>query len=142
MSFGYAVGDVVAVLGLFERVAIELRNYRDAPSHFAQLSVEIDFLRGTMRHVLALTPENEAERDIFERVRAVSMHCLQPLRTLADKMLSKEASLGHFRTTRSIAHIGTRMHWSMVARKDVDELRQIILSQTIAIDTLLTVQIL
>ena len=39
MSFGYAVGDVIAILNLFERVAVEVRNYRNAPQHFPQASL-------------------------------------------------------------------------------------------------------
>lgn len=140
MSFGYAVGDVVAVLGLFERVAIELRNYNNAPSHFQQLSAELDLLRNTLQHVLRLNAENQFERETLERIRAIAIHCLQPLQTLADKMQVKEGSLGHFRTIRSLNTIGTRLHWSMIAQKDVDELRKVILSEMVAINILLGVQ--
>lgn len=63
MSFGYGVGDVVAVLGLFERIALELRNYRDVPEHFTRLSTGLDFIRGTMKLVLDMIRENDTERD-------------------------------------------------------------------------------
>lgn len=140
MSFGYAVGDVIAVLGLFERIAIELRNYKDAPAHFQQLSLEIDLLHRTLQHVLRLEPKTDSERETIEKVRAIVVHCLHPLQALVDKLRSKEASLGHFRTTRSLASIGTRLHWSMVAQKDVDEIRKTILSEMVAINMLLNVQ--
>ncbi|KAJ1328103.1 hypothetical protein MN608_07439 [Microdochium nivale] len=126
MSFGYAVGDVIAVLGLFERVAVELRNYKGAPAHFQQLGAEIDLLRSTLRQVLALDPQDEAERRTIERVRAIAMHCMEPLQKMADKMQTKESSLGQFRTSKSLGHIGMRLHWSMVAQSDVDELRAIL----------------
>ncbi|KAI4858511.1 hypothetical protein F4820DRAFT_463183 [Hypoxylon rubiginosum] len=118
MSFGYAVGDVIAVLGLFERVAVELRNYRNAPAHFQHLSVELDLLRNTLQHVLHLHPKNEFERGTLDRIRAIAIHCLQPLQALANKMQVKEGSLGHFRTTKSLNAIGTRLHWSLIAQKD------------------------
>ncbi|RSM20299.1 hypothetical protein BHE90_008547 [Fusarium euwallaceae] len=138
MSFGYAIGDVIAVLGLIERVAIELRNYKDAPSHFQQLRVELDLVHSTLKHVLRLEPESDEERQTLDQVRAIVCHCSQPLQAMADKMRSKEGSLGHFRTTRTLSSIGTRLHWSMVAQSDVDEFRKTIMSEMAAINILLS----
>ncbi|KAJ4041830.1 hypothetical protein NW756_009266 [Fusarium oxysporum] len=140
MSFGYAVGDVIAILGLFERIAIELRNYKDAPMHFQRLCAELDLVRSTLKHVLILEPESPAERQTLEKVRAIIMHCGQPLQSMAEKMRAKESSLGHFKTTRSLSSIGTRLHWSMIAQSDVEELRKTIMSQMAAINILLSVQ--
>ncbi|EXL54410.1 hypothetical protein FOCG_05279 [Fusarium oxysporum f. sp. radicis-lycopersici 26381] len=140
MSFGYAVGDVIAILGLFERIAIELRNYKDAPMHFQRLCAELDLVRSTLKHVLMLEPESPAERQRLEKVRAIIMHCGQPLQSMAEKMRAKESSLGHFKTTRSLSSIGTRLHWSMIAQGDVEELRKTIMSQMAAINILLSVQ--
>lgn len=92
MSFGYAVGDVIAILGLFERIAIELRNYKDAPMHFKRLCAELDLVRSTQKHVLILEPESPAERQTLEKVRAIIMHCRQPLQSMAEKMRAKKAA--------------------------------------------------
>ncbi|CAM1510770.1 Fc.00g082830.m01.CDS01 [Cosmosporella sp. VM-42] len=140
MSFGYAVGDVIAVLGLFERIAIELRNYKDAPAHFQQLRAELDLVHTTLKHVLHLEPESNADRQTLEQIRAIVVHCSQPLESMVDKMHSREGSLGHFRTTRRLCSIGTRLHWSMVAQSDVDALRKTIMSEMAAINILLGVQ--
>ncbi|KLP11417.1 uncharacterized protein FFB20_12586 [Fusarium fujikuroi] len=140
MSFGYGVGDVIAVLGLFERIAIELRNYKDAPLQFQQLRAELDLLRGTLKRVLSLKPEGDAECETLEQIRAIAIYCVQPLQSMADKMRSKESSLGHFRTTRSLVSIGTRLHWSMIDQTDVEGLRKVLLSQMTAINTLLSIQ--
>ncbi|KAK0654833.1 hypothetical protein B0T16DRAFT_318731 [Cercophora newfieldiana] len=133
-------GEVIAILGLFERVVVELRNYRDAPTHFQQLRVELELLRSTLRHALQLQPPNDEERHTLDKVGAIAMHCLIPLQEIADKMRVKDASLGHFRTSRSLASIGIRLHWSMISRKDVDEMRKTILSEMLAINTLLSMQ--
>ncbi|KAG7294396.1 hypothetical protein NEMBOFW57_004467 [Staphylotrichum longicolle] len=135
-----SAGEVIAILGLFERVAIELRNYKDAPEHFQHLGVELDLLRSTLRHALQLRPENDDERHTLDKVGAIATHCLQPLQALAEKMRAKESSLGHFRTTGSLVNIGTRVHWSLIARKDVDELRKVVLAEMVAINMLLSAQ--
>ncbi|GKU22683.1 unnamed protein product [Fusarium langsethiae] len=93
MSFGYAVGDVIAVLGLFERVAIELRNYKDAPMHFQQLRAELDLVHSTLKHVLSLEPDCKEELQTLEQIRAIVIHCSLPLQAMINKMRSKESSL-------------------------------------------------
>lgn len=135
-----SVGDVIAIVNLFERVILELRNYRDAPPHFQQLSVELDLLISTLRHASQLRPSNEDERKTLDKVSAIVRACLIPLQDLVDKMRAKEGSLGHFRTTRSLANIGTRLHWSLMSRKDIDGLRMTILSEMLAITMLLSTQ--
>jgi hypothetical protein len=140
MSFGFGVGDFVAVLNLLQRVATELRNYQNAPASFQELRVELELLRSTILHVLRIEPANEAERDNLDRVRAIAMHCHRPLLAMIDKMQSKDSSLGHFRTTRSLSAAGIRLHWSLLKQKDIDDLRKVILSEMVAINMLLSVQ--
>ncbi|SCO86431.1 uncharacterized protein FRV6_10558 [Fusarium oxysporum] len=59
MSFGYGVCDVIAALSLCERVAIELRNYKDAHMQLQQLLAELDLLRGTLKRILSLEPDRD-----------------------------------------------------------------------------------
>lgn len=139
MSFGFAIGDFIAVLGLFERIAIELRNYRDAPARFQNLIVELDLLRSTLTHVLQAQTDDQNDKLIVERIRAIVTHCHQPLLAFVDKLRSRERSLGHNRTAR-LSDVGIRMKWSMVTQKDVEELRKILLSEMLAINMLLSVQ--
>jgi len=85
---------------------MEPRNYKDAPAHFQQLSVELDLLSRTLRHASRLQPLSGT----LDKIGAIATHCLIPLQAMADKMRSKEASLGHFQTTQSLVSIGTRIH--------------------------------
>ncbi|KAI1073290.1 hypothetical protein LB507_010811 [Fusarium sp. FIESC RH6] len=140
MSFGYAVGDVIAVLGLFERIAIELRNYKDAPMHFQQLRAELDLVHSTLKHVLSLEPDCKEEHQTLEQIRAIVLHCSAPLQGMVNKMRSKESSLGHFKSSKTLSNIGERLHWSMIAQGDVDSLRKIIMSQMASVNILLSVQ--
>ncbi|KAK3295832.1 uncharacterized protein B0H64DRAFT_156060 [Chaetomium fimeti] len=105
-----SAGEIIAILGLFERVVIELRNYHDAPAHFQNLRAELDLLRSALRHALQLRADSDEERQMLDKVAAIAMHCLQPLQAMADKMRTKESSLGYFRTSKSLVNIGTRLH--------------------------------
>ncbi|KAF3024094.1 hypothetical protein E8E14_001291 [Neopestalotiopsis sp. 37M] len=140
MSFGFGFGDAAAILEVFGKIARELRSYKDAPAHFQQLGMELDLLRSTLKHVLQISPDTDEDFQTLERIRAVMSHCMQLLQGMINKMLTKEDSLGHFRTTKSLGNVATRLHWSMVAKRDVDEMRKIIISQMLAVNTLLSVQ--
>ncbi|WJG35579.1 uncharacterized protein FOBCDRAFT_241270 [Fusarium oxysporum Fo47] len=73
MSFGYGVGDVIAVLGHSSRA-------------------KLDILRGTLERILSLEPECDAERETLEQIRAIVIYCAQPLQSMADKMRTKETT--------------------------------------------------
>lgn len=142
MSFGYAVGDVIAVLNLLERIAIEIRNYRDAPHHFQELQAQLDIHKTTIQTVLSIEPRCVEDFAIIQRMRAIALHSGRPLQHFIDIMHGNETALGHFRTRSALRSIGTRLHWSMIAKRDVEELRAALLSNMLAINILLsTVQL-
>ncbi|MCJ1472303.1 hypothetical protein MMC13_000950 [Lambiella insularis] len=140
MSFGYAVGDVIAILNLFERVAIEVRNYRQAPQHFQQLAVELHLLQQTLHQLLRVEPSDDEEKEQLERIRAVALHCHQPLQAFINKMRPSERSLGPVQSAGTLSTIGRRLHWSLVTRNDVDDLRKVVLAELTAVNVLLGVQ--
>lgn len=140
MSFGFSVGDVIAVLSLFERVAVEVRHYRDAPRHFQQLDVELQLLRTTLQRLLQVEPGDEEERQQLEHIRAIAMHCRQPLQSFINKMRPRETCLGPGKSVATLGNIGRRLHWSLITRSDVDELRKVMMSEMTAINLLLAVQ--
>ena len=140
MSFGYAVGDVIAILQLFERVALEVRNYRNAPQHFQQLGVELQLLQGTLRRLLQVEASCEDEKQQLEHIRAIAIHCHQPVQAFINKMRGSDKSLGHVRPSTTLSTIGRRLHWSLIAKNDVDDLRKVLMSEMIAINMLLGLQ--
>ena len=140
MSFGYAVGDVIAILQLFERVALEVRNYRNAPQHFQQLGVELQLLQGTLRRLLQVEATCEDEKQQLEHIRAIVIHCHQPIQAFINKMRGSENSLGHVRPSTTLSTIGRRLRWSLITKNDVDDLRKVVMSEMIAINMLLGLQ--
>lgn len=137
MSFGFGVGDIIAVLGLFERVAREIEQYQTAPRHFQQLQVELGLMKSTLSHVLQIQPQSSDETASIEQIRAIALHCQQPLLDFIEKMRRREPSLGNFRTAGTLAAVGNRLHWSLVSRADVEGLRRVLLSEMLALNVLL-----
>ena len=140
MSFGYAVGDVIAILNLFERVAFEVRSYRSAPEHFQQLGAELHLLQRALHRLLQVEPSDEDEAHELQQIRAIAIHCHQPIQAFVNKMRPSDKSLGPIRSSTTLSTIGHRLHWSLITKKDVDDLRKIIMSEMIAINMLLGMQ--
>lgn len=137
MSFGFGVGDVIAVLGLFERIAREIEQYHAAPRHFQELQVELGLMKSTLSHVLQIQPQCPDETASIEQIRAIALHCQQPLLAFIEKMRRREPRLGNFRTTSTLTTVGTRLHWSLVSRADVEDLRRVLLSEMLALNVML-----
>ncbi|KAG8162951.1 hypothetical protein KVR01_007429 [Diaporthe batatas] len=139
MSFGFGVGDFIAVLELFERIAREIRHYRGAPQHFQELQAELGLMKSTLSHVLQLQPQAESPEETasIEQIRAIALHCQRPLLDFVEKLRRREPCLGHFKTTSTLATVGARLHWTLISRADVDDLRRVLLSQMLALNVLL-----
>ena len=142
MSFGIGVGDIIATVGLLERIACEFRNYRDAPSHFQQVGIELQLLHRTLTRLLRIEPQDDEEKEWLEQIRAVALQCHQPLLNFQEKIRPRESALGLGRRNRTIAlsTIGYRLHWSLIARKDLEELRKSLLAGMTAINMMLGMQ--
>lgn len=139
MSFGFSVGDFIALLNLVERVASEVKSYKDAPRHFQNLAFELAALHGTLQHVLRLKSSDLDESDSLEKIRAVALHCQQPVQSFRDKMYGFDQALGHYRTASVALTLKRRLHWSLIQKADAIELRECVASQMIAINVLIGV---
>ena len=112
MSFGYGVGDFIAVGTLAWNV---YKSCKEAPESFGNISSEVLSLRAVLK---------EAEETVFaqplsptkqERLKAVGDGCYRVLKDL-DDLCQKYQSLG----TRSKLRIRDRMRWGS---EDIPELR-------------------
>ena len=138
MSFGF--GDAVAALKLVERVAIVIQDYRDAPQHFRQLGAELHLLQKTIQRLLQVEPSDDEEKARLEQIRAIALHCQQPILDFVDKLRLNEKSFSHINSAGTLSTLGSKMHWSLIARQDVDQLRKAIAAEMIAINLLLGMQ--
>ena len=126
MSIG--VGDVIALVGLVERVATELRHYRDAPAHFQQASAELHFFRAVLSRLLKMDSDDGEDPEWLGLIRASAIRCQKPLVEFLEKLKPKDTllGLGHRGTTLSLTAVKHRLHWSLIARKDLEDLREVV----------------
>ncbi|KAI1323345.1 hypothetical protein F5Y16DRAFT_384007 [Xylariaceae sp. FL0255] len=151
MSLGFGIGEIKAIGETIKRIVGEVKAYQAAPLHFQRLAIELEFLGSVCKQVFELRPALPEEHCHIERIRAIAIQCLGPLQEFQGKMARYESTLGSHRAqTRSsgskivgnmnrIKAFGTRLHWSTMDRVVVDELRAILTSEILAINTLLSV---
>ncbi|KAM5386027.1 uncharacterized protein FOBCDRAFT_208364 [Fusarium oxysporum Fo47] len=142
---GGSIGDLIAIAGLIERIVVEVKSYKEAPHHFQRLAIELDFLSKVCHQAFHLIPSRVGEQARLERVRAIALQCLGPLQDFEKKMRSYDNTLGPGNCIGKskqgwIQNFKKRLHWSAIARHEVDELRAILTSEILAINTLLTMQ--
>ncbi|KAK4102634.1 hypothetical protein N658DRAFT_558251 [Parathielavia hyrcaniae] len=143
------IGDFFAVAGLIERIAGEVKSYKEAPQHFQRLAIELDFLSKVCLQTFDLRPTNAEDLARLERIRAIALQCLGPLREFEEKMRRYESSLDpaanvgvaeEASARRRLSLAKKRSHWSAIAKHEVDKLRAILTSEILAINTLLAMQ--
>ncbi|KAF5662785.1 hypothetical protein FDENT_13288 [Fusarium denticulatum] len=139
------IGDLIAVAGLIERIIVEVKSYKEAPHHFQRLAIELDFLSKVCHQAFHLVSSHAAEQARLERVRAIALQCLGPLQEFEEKMRRYENTLGPINCSDNgrkgwVRSFKKRLHWSAIARHEVDELRAVLTSEILAINTLLTMQ--
>ncbi|MCJ1285648.1 hypothetical protein MMC26_004989 [Xylographa opegraphella] len=166
MSFGFGVGDLLAIANTIERIVSEIKSYRSAPSSFQRLAIELELLTKTCTQILQIQPIEADDATRMDNIRKSMCLCLGPLKAFAEKMRSSEDSLGvskwlaenhgalnddddpdgnggqaHQNTLRRrLRSVKDRIHWSMIESKEIDELRAVVAGQLVAVDTLLNVR--
>jgi hypothetical protein len=142
---------VIAFAGLIERIIVEVKSYQSAPEHFQRLALELSFLSQVCIQIHQLEPTSSGEMAHLQRIRAISIKCLGPLRAFEEKMRKFDSVLsadnwkggsGDIKSSaqRKLESFRKRLHWSMIEKREVDELRAILASEILAINTLLGTQ--
>ncbi|KAI9712012.1 MAG: hypothetical protein M1820_001720 [Bogoriella megaspora] len=137
MSFGFGVGDLVAVLKVVDRLAKGTRDFQEAPTRFQDLQFTLILLRNALSDILELQAVDAIERTHLDRIQNLASHCHQPLHNFIQKLEKDDGSLGYARTSGSLKTVKARFRWSMVTNKEVIELRSALLAELIAISDIL-----
>ncbi|EXL73340.1 hypothetical protein FOPG_11391 [Fusarium oxysporum f. sp. conglutinans race 2 54008] len=92
MSFGYSIGDLIAIAGLIERIVVEVKSYKEAPHHFQRLAIELDFLSKVCHQAFHLIPSRVGEQARLESTG----DCVAMPRALARLRKKDEELRQHF----------------------------------------------
>lgn len=138
---------MIAGVNLANRIISEVNSCRSAPHHFQRLSIELGFISKLCTQILSLEPSIPSEAIQLHHIRAIIMQCLGPIQDFEQKMSRYDGTLGvdawkneNKGICERLKEYKTKLHWSMIERKEVDELRAILASEILVVNTLLSVQ--
>ncbi|KAF8419516.1 hypothetical protein EV426DRAFT_644774 [Tirmania nivea] len=131
MSFGYSVGDILAI----SKLAWDVYNvYKDAPDDFRNISDEIKSLHIIMDNNSLRVKLQDPKMTLEERkrVQEILQGCTNVLKD-SDRLLDKYKSLGS--TPGSSSRALDRVNWG---KENISELRSRLTSNTILLNTFVT----
>lgn len=112
MSFGFSVGDFIAVLSIIKDIT---SNIREAGSEYQELFRELEALDGIFRRLDKLQPRNGLEVSV-DSIKCVALTCRHPLEKFLEKIKKYEEGLGpgsRARYASRFQQAGAKMEWAL-----------------------------
>jgi hypothetical protein len=122
MSFGFSVGDFIAVSKLIGEIVGSLRSIGGASSDYQELVRELDSLDKALRHVLRLD-HNGPPSELVVLITQEILDCKVPLEDIKLKIRKYEKSLGsHSRPNVARATVD-KLGWTFLRKGDIEKLQ-------------------
>ncbi len=99
MSFGFSVGDVLAVGKLIADIASCLKDVGGSKSEYRDLVLELECLHKTLVHLDRLPSRQGSSAPTADSIKYAALSCRRPLEEFLGKLKRYEASLGPRATT-------------------------------------------
>ena len=118
MSFGFAVGDFIAVGSLIVQIADSLKDVGDAKSDYQELIRELESLDRTLTHIEKL------QGPTADNIKCAALVCRYPLSEFLTKIKNCEKTLGV--AAKKVSFVETtveEVHWSLGKKDEVAKLR-------------------
>ncbi|CZR63117.1 uncharacterized protein PAC_13014 [Phialocephala subalpina] len=140
IPFGVGVGDFIAVGKLIKQIVVELQENGEAAPQYQGLLLELEALSRALALLETLQP---AKHELIQlsAIRAAAITCKRPLEEFLSKIWKFESRLGIF-NARDNRYKGfaRRMHFSMMYKDEIKELRSILGIHVATINLLLITQ--
>jgi HPt (histidine-containing phosphotransfer) domain-containing protein len=133
MSFGFSVGDFIAVGKLISDITSSLQTIGGAKSEYQELIREFNSLSAALRYLDQLQNKTSTPSKLLDSIKCAALSCRYPLEAFLSKIKKYEASLSpwnQFRTGKTVAdklveHGLERMDmYEKRAEEDASQIRQ------------------
>ncbi|KAH7386919.1 hypothetical protein DE146DRAFT_187328 [Phaeosphaeria sp. MPI-PUGE-AT-0046c] len=140
VSFGFSVGDFIAVGKLIAQVVEELRENGEAISSYHSVLIELEALQRALRQLQNLKPARDELLQLTS-IRATVCACQKPLHDFLDKISKFDRHLGIFSTNgQRWKTFPRKMQFRVMFNDDIKELRCFLASHIATINMLLMTQ--
>jgi hypothetical protein len=121
MSFGFSVGDFLAVGKLITDITNSLREAGGSKSEYQELLRELESLNHALKHLDNL-PTNGASANL-ESIKYASLSCRRPLEQFLRKIEKYEKALGIWGGANPIKKTADKLRWAFGEKDEVTKLQ-------------------
>ncbi|KAF1357596.1 hypothetical protein EJ07DRAFT_128187 [Lizonia empirigonia] len=122
MSFGFSVGDFIAVGKLIGDITASLQSAGGAKSEYQELIREFQSLDAALRHLDQLE-SNATNATTLVSIKCAALSCRHPLEEFLVKIRKYETSLGPWSQSSTIKTAATKLRWTFGHNEDVKRLQ-------------------
>ena len=139
MSFGFSVGDVVAVGKLVGDIVGSLREIGGAKSEYQQLVRELECLDKTLCNLDRLTLSKHQPPEVLNSIKFAALTCRQPLEDFLNQIRKYETSLGTLAVDAPVKSVAHKLKWTFGKKSQVAKLESYLSVHVANINMLLSV---
>jgi hypothetical protein len=121
-SFGFSVGDSVAVGNLISEIVTSLQSVDGARSEYQELIWELESLQ-TLRHLYRLN-HGGSSSEAVESIKFAALSCRIPLDDFLAKSNKYEKSLGPWNRAHSAQATVKKIGWTFGAKEDIRRMQR------------------
>jgi hypothetical protein len=123
MSFGFSVGDFIAVGKLIGEITSSLQTIGGAKSEYQELIREFDSLHTALRSLDQLENKTSTPNKSLDSIKCAALSCRYPLEDFLAKVKKYEASLGQWRLSYTGKSVTDKLRWTFGEKDDIRRLQ-------------------
>lgn len=121
MSFGFSVGDFLAVGKLITDITNSLREAGGSKSEYQELLRELEFLDHALKHLERLQPGGSPLK--LESIKYAALSCRRPLEQFLGKIEKYDKALGVYGGENAIKRTTNKLRWAFGEKDEIRKLQ-------------------
>ena len=122
MSFGFSVGDFIAVGKLIKDISSCLQDAGGSKADYQELSRELECLQQALNHLDKLQNGNSSSTNL-DSIKYAALSCRRPLEQFLGKIRKYDTSLGVWGKDGFVKSTADKLRWGFVQKEEVRKLQ-------------------
>jgi hypothetical protein len=122
MSFGFSIGDFLAVGKLIVEIQSSLSDTQGSKSEYQELVRELEALQSVLRHLDKLQQSN-APSPTLDSIKYAALSCQRPLEDFLGRIAEYDKSLGIWEKKNAFSKTADKLRWTFRQKDDIRKLQ-------------------
>jgi len=123
MSFGFSVGDFIAVGNLIKDISSCLQDTEGAKADYRELLRELECLQQALQYLDKLQNGNSSSSTNLDSIKYAALSCRRPLEQFLGKIRKYDKSLGIWGKNGIIKSTADKIRWEFGHKEDIRKLQ-------------------